>query len=313
MMNGIFEGAIADAKKYAEAAAKDLLDAALAQGQMEAIKDFAGPLASRVFFKVMGVPELGQRAVDQWVRTALDAHRKTMPDLERLRGGSAQLAMQTYFLGLVNAPADPDTIPNSILAGMRQRTGCPAAKDVLQYDESMNTALHMALGGYLSTQFLIGSGVYNLLRHPQQWHLLRADRSLMPQAIDEMLRYDAPFQLADRWVKKGTQLGDKTFDQDTVLAVVYGSANRDRSVFPDDADRFSIERKLRKGAGDWTPNLGFGYGIHRCIGEGLARTVTAVALNALLDRCPTARIGEVGSWAPDPYFRSLTKLQLLLR
>ena len=134
----------------------------------------------------------------------------------------------------------------------------------------------------------------------------------MSRAIDEMLRYDAPFQLADRWVENDTKLGDVTILAGSVFAVAYGSANRDPAVFPD-PDRFDITRSQRKSDTEPTPNYGFGDGMHRCIGEWLARPVTAVAIAALLDRCPTARIGEVGPWAADPYFRSLTKLQLLLR
>jgi cytochrome P450 len=289
------------------------------KGQVDAIGEFAGKLASQVFFQLMGVPQDAWDLVDNWVRTALDGHRATMLPQLRAKGGTTTFAMRAYFRALQDGASK--TAPNSILAGMQAATGCPASHVKMDPDEAMNTAVHMALGGYLSTEFLIGTGVYNLLRHPDQWQQLLHNRSLMPRAIDEMLRYDAPFQLADRWVndrnEKGDaieaiELGGEKLKSGTVIAVVYGSANRDETVF-DKPEEFNITRNLRKGAEDPTPNLGFGDGVHRCIGESLARPVTAAAIGALLDLAPTARIGEVGPWAADPYFRSLTRLQLLLR
>ena len=319
VMNTIFGDAIAGAPELAEKTARELLGKALMKGQVDAIGEFAGKLASQVFFQLMGVPQDAWDLVDNWVRTALDGHRATMLPQLRAKGGTTTFAMRAYFRALQEGASK--TAPNSILAGMQAATGCPASNVKMDPDEAMNTAVHMALGGYLSTEFLIGTGIYNLLRHPDQWQHLLHNRSLMPQAIDEMLRYDAPFQLADRWVndrnEKGDaieaiELGGEKLKSGTVIAVVYGSANRDETVF-DNPDEFDISRSLRKGAYDPTPNLGFGDGVHRCIGEWLARPVTAAAINALLDLAPTARIGEVGPWAADPYFRSLTRLQLLLR
>jgi len=318
VMDTIFKDAIGGAKGMAEELAKGLLAKALKKGQMDAISEFAGQLASQVFFRLMGVPQDAWELVDKWVRKALDGHRETMLPPLRAEGGTTTFALRTYFRALQESP---NLASNSILAGMKAATACPYSNVKMDPDEAMNTALHMALGGYLSTEFLIGTGIYNLLRHPEQWQKLLQDRSLMDKAIDEMLRYDAPFQLADRWVnnenEKGEkiesiELGGEQLKSGTVIAVVYGSANRDETVF-DKPDEFNITRSPAKEVDKLTPNLGFGDGVHRCIGERLARQVTAAAFGALLDLAPTARIGEVGPWAADPYFRSLTRLQLLLR
>lgn len=313
MMDKVFAAAIHNAGDLAEKAADALLTEALANGQMEAIRGYAGLLASQVFFQVMGIPrgpkdDIEWAVVDGWVRTALEAHRETMPMIQKMAGGNAGLAMRTYLLALGEATAADANFSNdtSIMAGLRRHTACPASGRQLDPAEAMNTAVHFALGGYLSTQFLIGSGLLNLLQHPQQWQLLCRKGALTDGALDEMLRFDAPFQLADRWVAKDITLGGVALRKGQVIALVYGSANRDPALCKvGDAAAFDITREK-------TPNFGFGDGIHHCIGAPLARIVTKAAINAMIKRCPAVRLGEVGPWAQDPYFRSLTRMQLLL-
>lgn len=320
MMDGVFAAALANAEAVAAALADKLAAKAADEGRLEVIGGFAGLLAAQVFFQIMGVPpgdEKGteHRVVDSWIRSALASHDKTVNPLVRAAGGTAAMAMRTYFLALGREAAAADkaaaeekiasTRETSIIAGMRRLTGTPAGQ--LSEDESTNTAVNMALGGYLSTEFLIGTGVYNLLRHPEQWQLLRDGKATLDQAINEMLRFDAPFQMADRWVERDTMLGGVKLPGGKMFTVVYGSANRD---LPADQmpDRFDIQRKQTE-----RDHFGFGDGIHYCIGAPLARIVTKAALQALLKHGPDARIGEVGHWSADPYFRSLSKLMLFLR
>lgn len=320
MMDGVFAAATANAEAVAAAIADKLAAEAAKEGRLEVIGGYAGPLAAQVFFQIMGVPPGDKKGtervvVDSWIRSALRSHDKTASPLAGMAGGTAAMAMRTYFLALGREAAAADkaaadekiasTTATSIIAGMRRLTGTPPGQ--LSEDESTNTAVNMALGGYLSTEFLIGTGVYNLLRHPEQWQLLRSGAVTLDQAISEMLRFDAPFQMADRWVERDTKLGGVTLPGGKMFTVVYGSANRDLPA-EQQPDRFDIQRKQ-----DDRDHFGFGEGIHYCIGAPLARKVTKAALQALLTHGPHARIGEVGTWSADPYFRSLAKLGLLLR
>ncbi len=313
MMNDVFKKAIEGARKNAAALANQLLDDALAKGRLEVVGDFAKKLAMPLFMRIMGVPKgtddfREQMVLDSWTRSTLASHDKALPPAQRLTGATASMAMRAYFLALgkelANGGKGMDT---TIMAGMQSRTGCPAAGGQITTFEAMNTAVHFALGGYLSTEFLIASGVYNLLSNPDQWQALKADRSLLKPAVQEMLRFDAPFQMADRWVKKEIALGKEKIPPGALVTVVYGSANRDEYVYRD-PDRFDIKRKV-----DPAQNLGFGVGIHRCIGEPLALEIVEEAIGALVEKCPAARILDVGAWASDPYFRSLLKLDLALR
>jgi len=297
MMEGVFKPAIATAGDEARKEADSLLAGPFDKG-LDLVSQLARPLPMRVFMKLMGVPDTDRDVVDRWVMAALVAHDEQAYLDVRFAGATATMALRAYFLALAMETAKKRPDEPTVMAGM--------LKAKMNPHEVMNTAVHFALGGYLSTEFLITTGVYNLLRHPDQWNALRAERGLMPQAIHEMLRYDAPFQMADREVgKEECWLGGVKLDKGAKVTVVYGAANRDDAKF-DEPDRFDITRPIDG------PHFGFGDGIHRCIGEPLAKTITEVALTALLDRFPSADIDEVGLWTADPYFRSLTKVKLLL-
>lgn len=320
LVEPVFAAAIAGAEANAAALAAALVESALGNGRFDLIADYAAPLATNVFMALLGVPapDLGkadprddphraERAiVDRWLRGMLDAHDKTLPAEVRAQGGTVGLALRSYLaLRGRELAASGDAVQRSTILGeLAARVGPkPAA---LSADEAVNTMAHFALGGYLSTEFLIGTGVTNLLLNPTQWERLEQDAALVDAAVDEMLRYDAPFQMADRWVDVDTDLGGLSIPAGSLVTVVYGAANRDPEAF-DDPDRFDIARK------DAKRHYGFGHGAHRCIGEPLARIVTRAAVRALLDGCPWVRIGEIGPWRSDPYFRALTRVELLLR
>lgn len=309
IMDGVFKQAIAKAPETAREVAVKLLNDAKAAGQLDVIKDYAGPLASQVFFQIMGIT-MGSESfvVDHWIREAMRSHDKGLRPDQRLSGGTSTLALRTHLLALGREAArgaGPSAASNArtIIAGIQDSV---IAQNGMNQDEATNTAVQMAFGGYLSTEFLIGSGIYNLLRDPSQWQLLRDGKATMDQAISEMLRFDAPFQMADRYVEEDTTLGEFKLEGKKMFTIVYGSANRD---LPDseEPDRFNIERDAKQ------KHFGFGEGIHHCIGAPLGRIVTSVAIQTLLETFPGARLGAVGPWGTDPYFRTLSTLQLLLR
>ena len=306
-------GAAAHARitKLAQAKADELLALADARGVFDIVSEFAAPLTSHVFMEAMGIPldahGAERRLVDTWVRAALDGHDKAASKELRGNGLTASLALRAYFSALEKCPVQGVT-QSTIMDAIRGNTGARGAK--LTSDEAMNTALHFALGGFLSTQFLITTGVYNLLLHPSQWGQLKEDRSadLMNGAIDEMLRYDSPFMMADRWVQEDVELHGVKLRGASRLTLVYGSANRDPEAF-DAPETFSIAAKRKN------KHLAFGAddSQYNCIGKYMARCIASVAFRSLLDRFPDASIAEIGPWLTDPYYRSLTRLTLYPR
>lgn len=321
VMEGVFGQAIQGAEGRARAVADRLIDEALAAGRCDLVRDVAAKLATTVFMALLGIPapDLAKPAkddrhraeiavVDGWLRLMLGRHDKTLHPLLRAEGATAGMALRSY-LQLRGQELNGAQDDASILAGIARHVaprGQEPGAGEMSADEALNTAAHFALGGYLSTEFLIGSGVLNLLRHPAQWTLLQNEPARLDAAIDEMLRFDAPFQMADRWVDRDTALGAAAIPAGSRVVVVYGAANRDPAAFAD-PDRFDITRS------GTAAHYGFGHGVHRCIGAPLARIVAGVAVGTLLQRAPWVRLGEVGPWGSDPYFRALTRAELLFR
>ena len=310
IMNTAFDQSLDKDKVTREARtiADQLLAAMAGRSSCEFVGEYAAQLPMRIFMNLMGIPGDHAAGVDEWVRAALRGHDIHGAPTERLAGATATMALRSYFLalGLKCKKGEPPLGETGLIGAMKKNVPPDESATPMSMHEAMNTAVQFALGGYLSTQFLIASGVYTLLRLPDQWDQLLANRALLESAVQEMVRYEAPFQIADRWVAKGQSLNGFTFEVDSKLAVVYGSANRDTDVY-ENADDFLIERK------PGTPAYGFGLGIHNCIGAPLARVVTRVALDALLDHYPRARLGTLGPWSNDPYYRSISHMSLLLR
>ena len=156
--------------------------------------------------------------------------------------------------------------------------------------------------GHETTVNLIGNGILALLRHPDQWAMLRDHPALIPNAIEEILRYESPVQAVGRTVSESLEFrGVALAENDTVVSLV-GAANRDPAVF-EDPDRLDITRK------DLKP-LSFGGGIHFCLGAQLARIEAAVVFDTLVRRLPSLRLVQPvrPNWRTSFTLRGLTEL-----
>jgi cytochrome P450 len=166
------------------------------------------------------------------------------------------------------------------------------------------SCIDFVVAGYLSTTWLVASAISSLLAHHDQWEALLADPSKRGRALEEVLRFEPPFQLVDRFVAQDTVLGDVELRRgDTVTAVV-GSANRDPAQF-DRPDMLDIER-------DCPEPLTFGGGMHYCIGAPLARIMAPAMLGELLKLSALTVDGQP-QWGTDPYMRAMTNLPLSFR
>jgi hypothetical protein len=156
--------------------------------------------------------------------------------------------------------------------------------------------------GHETTVNLIGNGILALLQHPDQWAMLRDDPSLIPEAIEEILRYESPVQAVGRIVNESFEIGGVTVAQDDIVVSLIGAANRDPTVF-EAPDRLDITRK------DLKP-LSFGGGIHFCLRAQLARIEAAVVFDKLVRRLPSLRLTEPAQhkWRTSFTLRGLTEL-----
>jgi cytochrome P450 family 142 subfamily A polypeptide 1 len=164
--------------------------------------------------------------------------------------------------------------------------------DRLDEDALVHESLLILIGGDETTRHVISGGVYQLLAEPSRWDRVRADRSLLPAAVEESLRWVSPIKNMCRTATRDVELGDKTIHEGDKLLLLYPSANRDEDHF---ADPFTFD--LNRSPND---HVAFGFGAHFCLGASLARLELTVAFETLLDRLPDLHLAGDGEPANRP-------------
>lgn len=263
-----------------EAIVTQMLDAVQAQGHMDVIRDLAYPLPATVIARMLGVPEADIDHFKQWSFDVLQFQTtgQAMPEVLR-RSQEALRAMREYLKRLAEARRKDERQDLMTALVKAEDEG-----DRLTEDELLATCVTLMIAGHETTTNLIANGLLSLLRHPEQMAHLRADRTLMPSAIEEFLRYESPIQRNRRGVRHDTVYGGQAMQEGQVMLQLLGAANRDASVFPD-AETLDITREPN-------PHIAFGFGIHFCLGAPLARLEAPIALNALLERMPNIRLAS---------------------
>ena len=187
----------------------------------------------------------------------------------------------------------------SHLVGVRDSEG-----DRLTEDELVTTCILLLNAGHEATVNVSGNGLLALLQHPDQLGLLRADRSLLPTAIEELMRFDSPLQLFERTATEDVEIGGVTVERGQKVAAMLGSANRDPAVFPA-PDTLDVGRTEN-------PHISFGAGVHFCIGAPLARVELQATFGALLDRAASLELGGEPVRRPEFVIRGLADLPVVL-
>jgi cytochrome P450 len=304
----LFRQAISDAAPRAKQVASDIIFRLGTRRRVELIDAFALPLPLEVLRQVLGVERRDWPLVTKWVDAFAASNDPTNPASVRVAGATSAFAMRAFYDALSKAhPIAP--VQGGLLDSMLRMKAAP-----LSDQEIVANAVTLTIAGYLSTTFLIGTGLLNLLRlESAQAGAFDTLRQRLPQdpiamesAIWEMLRFDPPFQLVDRLAAETTSISGQTVLKGQTVTAVVGSANRDAGQFPVDTDRFDVTRFAAPGS--YTKVLTFGGGIHRCLGEPLARQVLPVAFTALLTQFPPMRLAGQPQWQTDPFLRAVSNL-----
>lgn len=275
--------------------ADELVDAVQRSGRMDLITDFAFPLPITVISEMLGIPIEDRLQFRAWSQTIITNAVGSQPQ-EALAALEAFVQYIKAFLALKrDHPAD------DLTSGLLQ---AEEDGDRLHENELISTIFLLIVAGHETTVNLIGNGMLALLLHPEQMDLLRQDSSLLPSAIEELLRYTAPLTLSTpRWASEDIVMHDQVIRKGEMVFVSLVAADIDQHQFTD-PQVLDITRQEN-------PHLAFGKGIHYCLGAPLARLEGQIAISTLLHRLPNLQLAcepEQLIWNPSPILRGLTSL-----
>ena len=277
--------------------ADDLLDHVAERGSMELVDDFAFPLPITVIAGLLGIPVEDRQRFREWSSNVVTpALTPELQEVAARRGDEFVAYLDDLFARRRSEPTD------DLVSALVQAED---AGDTLSQNELYGMVVLLIVAGHETTVSLIANAVLALLSNPDVLAELRADPSLMPTAVEELLRYDSPVERTiTRWAAVDAELGGEEIARGDLIIAVLGSANRDEAQFPE-AGTLDLRRAA---AGK---HVGFGRGPHYCLGAPLARLETEIALETLLRRLPNLRLAiaeEDLYWRPIPLFRSLASL-----
>jgi cytochrome P450 len=245
-----------------------LLDRMADAGHAEMVREFTWQMPVRVFASILGVPSVDYA---RWQRWAIDLERAA---IDRPRGKTASEEVRRYFEDVVAArrQAPSDDLISDLVAAEIEGERLP--------DDVLHGFLRLLVpAGAATTYRLTGNLLLALVTNPDQLEAVRADRALVPEAVEEALRWEAPVQFAVREALADTELGGVEIPAGSAVTACLGAANRDPARFPD-PDTYDVHRADKQ----HLTHMAFGDGVHRCLGEHLARLEATVALNTILDR-----------------------------
>ncbi|HTG20982.1 MAG TPA: cytochrome P450 [Reyranella sp.] len=242
-------------------------------GPVDLIQAFAYPLPVRVICRLLGIPEADEAVFTGWSRgiaRSLDPTILRSPEIDAAID-QARSELRAYLGDLLafrrKTPGD------DLLSGL---AAVDADGDRISSGEVLSLAVLLLVAGHETTVNLIGNGVLALLRAPEQLALLRRSPDLVGAAVDELLRFDGPVQITQRVATEDMEVVGCQVRRGDEILLVLGAANRDPAIFAE-PHRLDVTRDARR-------HVGFGGGIHHCLGAVLARMETQIALAALLDR-----------------------------
>lgn len=263
----------------------ETLDPLVGGDGFDFIADLGAYMPMRTIGMLLGIPEEDQVAIREAIDEGLRLEAGEMPDqAERLTKGRQQgEVFADYIDWRAEHPSD-DLMTALLVAEFEDETGTTRR---LSREEVLNFVNLLAAAGNETTTRLIGWAGKVLAEHPDERRKLVDEPDLVPNAVEEILRFEAPSPVQARLVTQDVELHGQTVPAGSVMALLNGSANRDDRKFPD-GDRLDVTRKIDH-------HLSFGYGIHFCLGSHLARLEGRVALDEVLKRFPEWEIDWDGA------------------
>lgn len=252
----------------------------LETGQFDLIADFAEPLPVMVIAELLGFPEEDEYLLRPWSQAIVKMYETSPSEQHKLEARQASNEFASYVHNLmVERQKNPGTDLISELAIVEEQGEKLSAKELIA------TCVLLLNAGHEASVNGFGNGLVATLKNEEQWDLLNSRvEELTESAVDEFLRFDAPLHLFERTATEETEIGGITIKAGQKIAALLGSANRDEEIF-ERADQLDLTRSPN-------PHIGFGAGIHFCIGAPLARQEMHISLPALIKRFPNIELAQ---------------------
>jgi cytochrome P450 len=271
---------------------REIVDRSEEHEVVEASSMLGTPLPATVALGLIGLPverhEAFNRLMDERLAFLLTRGSRAESSPEALAGFARIRGEMWEIVAPLIEERRRDPQPDAITRILEKQD--EVGKEELSDDVFLNMLLELVTGGFETTQHLIESLLDHLADHPELWARLRADRSLVPKAIEEMLRFRSPTQALGRRPVQDVEHHGVRIPANSWVTVVYGSANRDEREFPD-PDVYDVDRELRR-------HVAFSVGIHYCPGAPVSRAETRILLDELLDRYRA--VERAGPSLPNP-------------
>jgi len=274
----------------------ELLDGLASRAEFDLVSELAWPLPVIVIAEMLGIPREDRERFKRWSDAMAATLGGDYSSLDEARRSNEELV---EYVGRVIA--DRRKQPRDDL--ISRLVAAEESRQRLTEDEMLGTVALLLVAGNETTTHLISSSMLALLRNPEQIARLRAEPSLLPSAIDEMLRYTGPVHTTRRTAREDVSLGDARISRGEVVVGILAAANRDPDKYAD-PDRLDV-------ASNPTDHVAFGDGIHFCLGAALARLEGQIAIGTLLARFPDLRLlDDHPEWGGTFAIRGVTALRL---
>ncbi|GGQ30293.1 cytochrome P450 [Streptomyces mutabilis] len=282
-------------KPYVRSLADELVGSLVEAGGGDLLTDVAEPLPVAVIAEMLGIPESDRAPLRPWSADICGMYELNPSEETAARAVRASLEFSEYLRALIaTRRKDPgDDLVTGLIAAHDE-------DDRLTEQEMVSTCALLLNAGHEATVNATVNGWWALFRDPGSLAALRADHSLVPTAVEELMRYDTPLQLFERWVLDEIEIDGTTIPRGAEVAMLFGSANHDPAVFSA-PDRLDLGRRDN-------PHISFSAGIHYCIGAPLARIELAASMIALLERAPALRPAGEPERKPNFVIRGLKGL-----
>ncbi|MFI6392446.1 cytochrome P450 [Nonomuraea sp. NPDC050540] len=275
------------------AIAGGLVDAFVAKGGGDLLAEVAEPLPVTVIAEMLGIPDADRHLLRPWSADICGMYELNPSPQAQHTAVRAAAEFAGYLKDLARERGrQPGEDLVSALAQIEELTE----------DELVGTCVLLLNAGHEATVNVTGNGWWSLFRNPAELERLRADHSLLPTAIEELMRWDTPLQMFERWVLEDIEVEGVAIPKGVEVALLFGSANRDPEVFPD-PDRLDVGRADN-------PHISFGAGIHFCLGAPLARIELMESFGALLEKAPKLELVREPVWKPGYVIRGLESLEV---